>query len=69
MLHITKQGDIKPLLYVEHGDAIAIPTKRGGVLVRNITVEGQSKRSARKAMESLEVRGFDENDPTKMNCC
>jgi methionyl-tRNA formyltransferase len=68
MLHMTKQGEIKPLLYVEHGDAIAIPMKRGGVLVRNITVEGKGKRAARKAMESLEVRSFDEDDPQKMIC-
>lgn len=68
MLHMTKQGEIKPLLYVEHGDAVAIPMKRGGVLVRNITVEGKGKRAARKAMESLEVRSFDEDDPQKMIC-
>jgi len=43
-----------PLLYIEDGDGIVFDTNNGTVRVGSITVEGQRKKAASKALRSLQ---------------
>lgn len=48
-------GQTLPLLYVKHGNDVIIPAGRDGMAVKvsHITIEGQSRKPARLALENL----------------
>jgi methionyl-tRNA formyltransferase len=53
----SKETDTRhPLLYIEDGDGVIFDTINSAIRVGSITVEGQSKKAASKALRSLQPK-------------
>jgi len=59
IVYKSPQDEPRPQLYINDGDAIIIAARGGeSIRVKQMTIEGQSKKAASKVMQSIEERNI-----------